>query len=64
MTVDQEMALKCFARVHGRNWKGKLMTMWSNGTDAVQPGGVFLRQLRNALGPVGLKKLRLGALNV
>ncbi len=59
ITLEQDFALKSFARVHGRRWKSQLLAMWASGSDAIQPGGALLRQIRNNFGPRWLKKYRI-----
>ena len=54
LTPDQQAALDAFKAKHGRYWKRHLNNAWVNGTDEKEPGGAFLRQIRNTLGPVWL----------
>ena len=55
-TPEQYLALARFHDKHGRNWKQKLNLAWSNGTDANEPDGALLRQVRNQFGPEWLAK--------
>lgn len=55
-TPEQYLALARFHDKHGRNWKQKLNIAWSNGTDANEPDGALLRQVRNQFGPEWLAK--------
>lgn len=59
ITPDQEAAVVAFAARHGRFWKRDLNTAWWTGTDANEPNGHLLRQVRNRLGPRWLIKYRL-----
>lgn len=58
-TADQLAALAAYAEKHGRTWKHSLRLAWFNGTDANEPAGCFLRQVRNELGPRWLNAFRL-----
>lgn len=54
ITPEQAAALDLFARSHGVHWKRQLLTAWQRGTDDKEPGGCYLRQLRNNFGPTWL----------
>ena len=54
----QIAALLRFRESHGRWWKSDLWAAWMNGSDANEPGGAALRQLRNHAGPSWLDTLR------
>ncbi len=60
-TADQLAAVKAFAAGHGRTWKHSLRLAWYDGTDANEPAGCFLRQVRNEFGPRWLTQFRLEA---
>ena len=53
---EQSQALAGFAARYGAHWKRKLLDMWMNGTDASEPQGHLLRQVRNTYGPVWLQR--------
>lgn len=56
---DEDMdALRDYASKHGKLWKSKLLKDWASGKDAGQYGGA-LRRIRDAVGPNGLKSLKL-----
>lgn len=50
-TKPQLLAIQAFKARHGRYWKAALSHCWLSGTDAHQPDGPLLRQVRNAHGP-------------
>lgn len=50
-TPEQLAALRAFATKYGNTWRQELADRWWNGTDANEPNGHLLRQLRNQLGP-------------
>lgn len=56
---EQLDALRTFAKRHGRQWKSALVNAWAAGSDASEPNGHLLRQLRNRLGPEWLVGFRL-----
>ena len=56
MSDDQKKALAAFKSRYGRIWKRALSIAWSNGTDPAEPGGGYLRQIRNTLGPAWLNE--------
>lgn len=60
-TAEQINALQRFASQHGRTWKYKLLVAWHTGRDESMPDGALLRQVRNQLGPLWLKKAVLPA---
>jgi len=57
---QQLAALKTFASRHGRQWKRALNNAWLDGSDAREPDGHLLRQIRNHFGPQWLKRYRGG----
>jgi hypothetical protein len=59
LTSEQIEALQSFAKRNGRCWKYKLCTLYMSGRDADQPEGLFLRQVRNTIGPSGLYRMRI-----
>lgn len=59
LTTEQENALQQFANRHGRCWKSRLKDAWQNGSDERLPNGALLRQLRNQLGPEGLRGIEV-----
>jgi hypothetical protein len=59
ITPEQEAAVVAFARRHGRYWKRELNNAWLNGSDAREPDGHLLRQVRNQQGPRWLTDYRL-----
>jgi hypothetical protein len=50
--VDVSIALKQYAKDHGRTWKSQLVNEWMEGSDT-------LRYVRNTIGPSGLYRLKL-----
>jgi hypothetical protein len=58
-TPEQLDALRAFAAKYGRFWKDVLLTKWITGTDANEPNGHLLRQVRNQGGPRYLAGLKL-----
>jgi hypothetical protein len=54
----QVAALLGFRERHGRSWKTDLWAAWMNGSDASEPGGAALRELRNRRGPSWLDGLK------
>lgn len=58
-TAEQLEAIKAFAKKHGRSWKQELNDAWMDGSDAQEPNGHLLRQVRNNLGPRWLIKFKL-----
>lgn len=58
-TSEQLAAVKAFAARHGRYWKRALNNAWFNGSDAREPDGALLRQVRNQFGPSWLAKVKL-----
>lgn len=58
-TAEQLAALTAFAVKHGRTWKSTLLAKWANGSDANEPNGGLLRQVRNAFGPSWLERFKL-----
>lgn len=58
---EQLMAVCTYAEKHGRDWKEKLNNAWLNGSDANEPNGHLLRQVRNQFGPSWLAEFNLGA---
>jgi hypothetical protein len=59
LTPEQEAALVRFASDNGRKWKQALNLAWFDGSDANEPDGCYLRQVRNQFGPSWLIKYRL-----
>ena len=53
-TPEQVIAIAQFKAKYGLYWKEELMSKWMNGRDVSEPGGAFLRQVRNQLGPAWL----------
>ena len=60
MTSEQITRLQQFADQHGSDWRNVLRAMWFNGTDATQPDGHLLRQIRNTVGPSALESVAIG----
>lgn len=58
-TPEQIEALRKFAKRHGPAWRTVLLHAWASGEDTRCEDGHLLRQLRNQVGPQGLKKLNL-----
>lgn len=58
-TEEQLAAIRAYAEAKGKDWKFRLNTAWWNGTDANEPNGHLLRQIRNTLGPKWLIKFKL-----
>jgi hypothetical protein len=58
LTPEQRHAVQSFADRHGPNWRGDLLDAWLNGSDAREPDGHLLRQVRNKLGPTWLSKVK------
>lgn len=58
-TPEQIEALRKFAKHHGPAWRTVLLHAWASGEDTRCEDGHLLRQLRNQVGPQGLKKLNL-----
>lgn len=56
---DQLIALVAYKDKYGKQWKTKLLTAWLYGTDVKEPGGCYLRQVRNTLGPQWLETVTL-----
>lgn len=63
LTPAQTAALASFAERNGPRWKDKLNALWLDGADDREPEGPLLRQIRNAIGPSGLRQLSLAALD-
>lgn len=59
LTQEQASAITEFKARYGRSWKTELNSMWLDGRDAREPGGNFLRQIRNTLGPAWLEKVKV-----
>lgn len=59
-TIEQLRALHMFQDKYGQRWRSILATKWAGGTDADEPGGCYLRQLRNDFGPDWLAAYRKG----
>lgn len=53
---EQVAALDQFQRSYGKYWKRELLKKWREGTDDAEPGGCYLRQVRNNLGPTWLQR--------
>jgi hypothetical protein len=58
LTPEQMSSLQDFAERNGRRWKSRLCDLWQSGRDACEPEGPLLRQVRNAVGPYGLYRLK------
>ena len=56
---EQLDALHAYAKHHGRTWRQSLADAWWTGTDADEPNGHLLRQLRNQQGPLWLATYNL-----
>ena len=54
-TAEQLAAVAAFATRHGRTWRADLAAAWLAGTDASEPAGHLLRQVRNRFGPRWLR---------
>ena len=59
LNPDQLAAVQGFADRHGPGWRGQLLDAWLNGSDAREPSGHLLRQVRNQLGPSWLSKAQI-----
>lgn len=57
-TPEQMRVLRELAARRGKSWKNDLMRMWLDGSDANQPEGHLLRQVRNQLGPTWLNEFK------
>ena len=55
VSPEQYHAVAELRKQHPHDWRAYLLRMWSDGTDDAYP---LFRQLRNTLGPAGLKKLK------
>lgn len=62
LSLEQAEAVLAFARKKGREWKEDLLSAWLNGTDAREPNGGLLRQVRNQLGPQWLEIANIGTI--
>ena len=47
-----------FSLKYGRTWRNRLSNAWFDGSDAREPNGALLRQLRNQFGPRWLRRFR------
>ena len=56
LTDEQLKALTDYAKANGRAWKAQLLRDWDS---ARVPEGPVLRQVRNLIGPSGLKALKV-----
>jgi hypothetical protein len=59
---DQLAAVAAFAARHGRTWRADLADAWLSGSDAGQPDGHLLRQVRNQHGPAWLRRVTVADL--
>lgn len=59
---EQLAAVAAFAARHGRTWRADLAGAWLNGSDAREPHGHLLRQVRNQHGPAWLERVNLADL--
>jgi len=59
LTTEQLECLQAFKTKHGRQWKAKLRELWMRGTDANEPQGHLLRQVRNRVSPSGLDRVQV-----
>jgi hypothetical protein len=59
---EQLAALAAFAKRHGRTWRADLADAWSTGRDTAEPGGYFLRQVRNTWGPAWIATVAMAEL--
>jgi hypothetical protein len=57
MTAEQKAALRAYALRNGRFWKRRLWAAWIDGSDAKEPEGAVLRQIRNTHGPSLLTRI-------
>jgi hypothetical protein len=58
ITTEQKAALNKFKNANGRNWKSCLMTEWQSGRYSCPKSDThLLQQIRNTVGPSGLKTL-------
>lgn len=57
-TLEQLSALLAFSLKYGRTWRNRLSNAWFDGSDAREPNGALLRQLRNQFGPRWLRRFR------
>lgn len=55
-TQEQQAAIDNYRAAHGRTWKQDLAAAWWKGTDANEPNGHLLRQVRNQFGPQWLAR--------
>lgn len=54
----QLQAIREYAARKGVIWKEHLLQAWMNGSDANEPDGHLLRQVRNEFGPVWLNQYK------
>lgn len=52
LSTEQKLALRTYARLQGGYWKSRLAVEWSKGI-----ASELLTQVRNIIGPEGLRKL-------
>lgn len=57
---EQLNAICAFADKYGTNWRTELLSAWIYGTDAREPNGHLLRQVRNQFGPRWLERFVRG----
>lgn len=63
-TPEQLAALRKWARIYGRNWKGLLRDAWMTGNyDGNDDIAGYLQQVRNTLGPSWLIRFSLKGTN-
>ena len=63
MTAEQKAALRAYALRNARFWKRRLWVAWIDGSDAKEPEGAVLRQIRNTHGPSLLTRIGLSQLD-
>ena len=61
MTIEQAESLISYAEQFGDNWKSLLMQDWMRGgSKSFRGEWCYLQQLRNTVGPSGLKEITIG----
>ena len=60
-STEQMIALREWARVHGRTWKAALRQAWETGDYGDFAASNYLQQVRNEFGPAWLVRLSLKA---
>lgn len=59
LTIEQLAAIKAYAAENGRAWKSALRVDWETGNYSDSAHSAELQQIRNAFGPVWLKRFKM-----